>query len=594
MKNLFFTLLLSLVGLSAFGAEIQPKKHAILIGVDDYVQLAKLRFAKNDILALRDQLYKIGFDETNVYCLTCGGETKYLPTKENIQLYINTILESAKEGDTVLLAMSGHGIDEDQPRFCPMDAKEKDLLATTIPISDIFNSLEKCKATFKLMLVDACRETPFATKSVAQVSTLQTLANPPKGIVLFQSCGKGELSREDMEHQKGIFTHYLVEGLQGNAADKNGNVTLLGLTSYVASKTKRRALEQYQAKQTPYLKGEISDFILASGVSSSETRTKNTPQRQKIIEAMSTLPLVLGALADENGGDYQEVLAETEKIADDATLPRDFRNAYSQYLKNYKKMQGKPEGSPETTAMAMSYLKLGGVLRSYDIDIIQAMTGQLMEDSQKLLDDNQTSVETEDNPQTQEKKDDTESKPQKKPTRNFVPENSETAKLHNEILADMKNFREAKSKGEDLVYYFEQYENKAKMALWKKAAEKEIPEGMFLYAYHLKNYGNNYSKSLSFYQRAAESGLVDAQMKLGEYYYFGIESNIPKDMKASFQWYLMAAEQGNANAQYNVGFCYDVGSGIKADKVKAVTWYHKAASQGYEDARKRLQELGEQ
>ncbi|MDR1141147.1 MAG: caspase family protein [Planctomycetaceae bacterium] len=400
MKNVLFTLLLLLVVcFSAFGAETQPKKYAILIGVDDYVQLVKLRFAKNDIWALRDQLYKIGFEETNVYCLTCGGETKYLPTKENIQLYIAHIFETAQEGDTVLLAMSGHGIDEEQPRFCPMDAKEKDLSATTIPISDIFNSLEKCKATFKLMLVDACRENPFATKSVSQVSALQTLANPPKGIVLFQSCGKGELSREDMEYQQGIFTHYLVEGLQGSAANKNGNVTLLSLTSYVADKTKRRALEQYQAKQTPYLKGEISDFVLATGEPPlNETQKNINPQKQKILEAMSILVLASSALTDESGG-YQAELAKARKVAEDATLPQNFRNAYSQYLKSYKEMQGKPETSPEVAAFGMSYLKLGSVLRSYDIDILQAMTGQ-------LLKNNQTLTETKDKTQTQENQDD--------------------------------------------------------------------------------------------------------------------------------------------------------------------------------------------
>ena len=48
--------------------------------------------------------------------------------------------------------------------------------------------------------------------------------------------------------------------------------------------------------------------------------------------------------------------------------------------------------------------------------------------------------------------------------------------------------------------------------------------------------------------------------------------------------YLQAANQGYANAQYNLGGCYEYGYGVQQNYYKAVEWYTKAANQGMADA----------
>ena len=54
-------------------------------------------------------------------------------------------------------------------------------------------------------------------------------------------------------------------------------------------------------------------------------------------------------------------------------------------------------------------------------------------------------------------------------------------------------------------------------------------------------------------------------------------------MQAVF-WYRKAAEQGYADAQYNLGFCYCEGEGVSQDYTQAVYWLRKAAEQGNADA----------
>ncbi len=45
-----------------------------------------------------------------------------------------------------------------------------------------------------------------------------------------------------------------------------------------------------------------------------------------------------------------------------------------------------------------------------------------------------------------------------------------------------------------------------------------------------------------------------------------------------------SAELGNAEAQYNLGFCYQTGTIVEKNQKKAIEWYLKSAEQGFNDA----------
>ena len=60
------------------------------------------------------------------------------------------------------------------------------------------------------------------------------------------------------------------------------------------------------------------------------------------------------------------------------------------------------------------------------------------------------------------------------------------------------------------------------------------------------------------------------------------------------KWYQKAAEQGNADAQYNLGFCYSNGNGVEQSYEEAVKWYQKAAEQGNAYALERLESIKKQ
>ena len=57
-----------------------------------------------------------------------------------------------------------------------------------------------------------------------------------------------------------------------------------------------------------------------------------------------------------------------------------------------------------------------------------------------------------------------------------------------------------------------------------------------------------------------------------------------KDAAEAVRWYRKAAEQGRADAQFNLGNMYSAGRGVLKDDAEAVRWYRKAAEQGAADA----------
>ena len=59
---------------------------------------------------------------------------------------------------------------------------------------------------------------------------------------------------------------------------------------------------------------------------------------------------------------------------------------------------------------------------------------------------------------------------------------------------------------------------------------------------------------------------------------------VPKDYKTAVKWYRLAAEQGFADDQYNLGVMYQVGHCVLQDYVRAHMLFNMAAAAGYQHA----------
>jgi TPR repeat protein len=88
---------------------------------------------------------------------------------------------------------------------------------------------------------------------------------------------------------------------------------------------------------------------------------------------------------------------------------------------------------------------------------------------------------------------------------------------------------------------------------------------------------------------AAVQGLAFAQFNLGVLYENGM--GIAHNYREAERWYRLAAVQGVALAQFNLGQLYEKGLGVPRDYKEAVKWYRLAAGQGVAQAKLNLGEL---
>lgn len=98
-----------------------------------------------------------------------------------------------------------------------------------------------------------------------------------------------------------------------------------------------------------------------------------------------------------------------------------------------------------------------------------------------------------------------------------------------------------------------------------------------LYAYG-KYVPRDDKKAVQFFLMAAEKGNMEAQYKLGVMYEGGF--GVTQDFATAYTWYQQAAQQGHGAAANNIGTMYEKGKGVNTDPVEAIKWYRNAAAKG--------------
>jgi TPR repeat protein len=98
-----------------------------------------------------------------------------------------------------------------------------------------------------------------------------------------------------------------------------------------------------------------------------------------------------------------------------------------------------------------------------------------------------------------------------------------------------------------------------------------------------------YTQAAFWYRKAAEQGNSDAQYLLGYFYFNG--RGVPQDYTQAELWYRKAAEQGDADSQHALGDLYNTGKGVPRDYTQAALWHRKAAEQGEADSQEALGDL---
>jgi len=86
----------------------------------------------------------------------------------------------------------------------------------------------------------------------------------------------------------------------------------------------------------------------------------------------------------------------------------------------------------------------------------------------------------------------------------------------------------------------------------------------------------DYATAIRLIRPLADQGDAEAQLDLGAMYQNG--QGVPQDYATAVRWFRKAADQGDAIAQNNLGLMYYNGQGVPQDYVQAHMWLNLAAA----------------
>jgi len=254
---------------------------AVIIGVGGYESSAvpKLRYPVADADAVYQTLITSGgFKKENILLMTDKTERK--PTLRNIKWALGTFLaRSAHKNDLVVIYFAGHGASEVDQRgierdglskyLVPVDADPDDLYSTALPMDEMQNVLGRIEAERVTVFLDACYSGAAGGRTFASTKTrtvnvddifLDRLTRS-KGRAIVTASRPSELSIELAELGHGVFTYYLVRGLQGYADNnRDGIVSLQELYEYLAQEVSRKS-RAVGGNQHPMMKGELEGIL---------------------------------------------------------------------------------------------------------------------------------------------------------------------------------------------------------------------------------------------------------------------------------------------------------------------------------------------
>ncbi len=239
-----------------FNAEIDI--YAVVVGVATYNHMSSLRYTDDDAYHLYAFLKSpeggaIPDDQISILIDDAA-------TKKNIAKEISNTFSKADANDVIILYLSGHGL---EGSFVPVDFDGTNNL---LAYDDILGLIDASPAKHKLFITDACHSgSMYASKTpydMALTDFYSKLNNVKGGTAIITSSKKDEVSLEYSGMRHGVFSHYLINGLKGDAnVNKDKFITVQELFNYIYTSVR----EHTNNTQTPAIHGDY-DMDMPIGV----------------------------------------------------------------------------------------------------------------------------------------------------------------------------------------------------------------------------------------------------------------------------------------------------------------------------------------
>ncbi len=243
-------------------------KVALIIGVQNYSSAPKATFAASDAKWFYEYAKNVfGVSENNIKKLV-NKDASFIQTQKVISKWLPSKIKANQT--ELIVFFAGHGLStpDGKELYLLVHDSDTDLLSrTAISRSELFNDIVKLKPKSVTLFFDTCysgssRDDESLLASARPIRIVPSeVSNRPDNFTIFSAAKNEQISSGFKEARHGIFSYYLMKGLEGKAdANKDKQITNGELHVYMDKHVSQKALELGR-KQNPDLAGDHKQIL---------------------------------------------------------------------------------------------------------------------------------------------------------------------------------------------------------------------------------------------------------------------------------------------------------------------------------------------
>lgn len=241
---------------------------AIIIGIQNYKRLAKADFADQDATKFAEYAHRaLGIPKNKIKVLTDADADQAALLKT----FRNWLPLNVNKGKTeVFIFYSGHGLPSNDGKslyFLPHGVDQDLLDETAIDQKKIISAIQSTQPKSVTMFIDSCysgqsRNGAQLLAGARPVALRSSDIRYPAEFTVFTASASDQISSASNDLQHGIFSFYLMKGMEGAAdINKDGNITLGEMQQYLSENVQRQALVANRV-QVPQLIGDPNRVLV--------------------------------------------------------------------------------------------------------------------------------------------------------------------------------------------------------------------------------------------------------------------------------------------------------------------------------------------
>ncbi len=513
---------LVILQLLAWPAGAADRRVALVVGNARYLNAPLLDNPANDAQLIAQTLQSLGFT-------LVGGGAQLNLDKAGFDRAVRSFGQALQGADIAMFYYAGHGMQVGGTNWLvPVDARlsrPQDLEFVMTDAGAVLRQMQAAGTRLNVVVLDACRDNPFATGTGRGMSRGLATMQAPEGTLISYATQPGSAA-EDGDQRDSPYTTALAGALRQPGLD------LFRMFNRVGVEVKRATA----GRQIPWvsnspIEGEFYFAGPGPGAPAATAQPAPPPPPPKVASLIASTPRLS---PQSQSGTSQSGTSQSGAGQSGASRPAASQQAARQPVAS------PPSAQPPVASLAPAKASPAGKPAASQPLVSQSASN--------LVAANQ---------------------PAPRPTRSKRDlGGADDGGVDDEVYQKGKVADDRADYAEALRWYG--------VAAQADNAAAQFAIGSLYFAG--RGVPRDDAEAMRWYRKAADQGFAPAQSGLGYFYQSGL--GVPQDLAEAVRWYRLAADQGLAQAQANLGYLYQNGLGVPQDYAEALRWHRLAADQG--------------